>query len=79
MQGQNHTDRMIYSSQCFSDDLPNLAQTNGRHVCNQNEQTTPYLSSVPVPNAMALDALNVLYEAQDGYAYCPKALIPKLI
>ena len=37
-QGQNHTNRMVSSFQDFSDDLPNLAQTNGRYVCNQNEQ-----------------------------------------
>ena len=43
MYRQNHTDRKISSSQSFSDDLPNLAQTNGRHVCNQNEQLTTSL------------------------------------
>ena len=42
-QGQNHTNRMVSSSQDFSDDLPNLAQTNGRYVCNQNEQQTTSL------------------------------------
>ena len=30
--------------QDFSGDLPNLAQTNGRYVCNQNEQQTTSLS-----------------------------------
>ena len=43
MQGQNYTNRMVSSSQDFSDDLPNLAQTNGGHVCNQNEQQTTSL------------------------------------
>ena len=76
-QGQNHTNRMVSSSQDFSDDLPNLAQTNGRHVCNQNEQQTTSVS--PDPNAMAVDALNISWEALDGYAYCPIALIPKMI
>ena len=42
-QGQNHTNRMVSSSQDFSDDLPNLTQTNGRYVCIQNEQQTTSL------------------------------------
>ena len=28
---------------------------------------------------MEVDALNISWEALDGYAYCPVALIPKLI
>ena len=45
--GQNHSTRMVSSSQNFSDDLPDLAQTNGRHVFNQNEQqaTSVFLSN----------------------------------
>ena len=39
-QGQDYSDRMVPSSQNFSGNLPNLAQTNGRHVCNQDEQQT---------------------------------------
>ena len=31
---------MVTSSKSFSHDLPNLAQTNGRHVCNKTEQQT---------------------------------------
>ena len=38
MQEQDHTNRMVSSSQDFSEDLPNLAQTNGRYVCNQTNQ-----------------------------------------
>ena len=33
-QGQGHTDRMVSSSQNFSQNLPNLAQTNDRLVCH---------------------------------------------
>ena len=45
-QGQGHTDRMVSSSQNFSKDLPNLAQTNDRLVCHQmsnssNSQGSP--------------------------------------
>ena len=47
-QGQGHTDRMVSSSQNFSKDLPNLAQTNDRLVCHQNEQqATPICVSSP--------------------------------
>ena len=44
-----------------------------------NNKLPLYVSRVPDPNAMAVDALNILWEALDGYAYCPVALIPKLI
>ena len=37
-QGQDYSDRMVPSSQDFSGNLPNLAQTNGRFVCDQDEQ-----------------------------------------
>ena len=33
----------------------------------------------PDPNALAVDALNVLWEALDSYVYCPIVLIPKLV
>ena len=47
-QGQGHTDRMVSSSQNFSKNLPNLAQTNDRLVCHQNEQqATPICVSSP--------------------------------
>ena len=49
-QGQNHTDRMVYSSQNFSDDLPNLAQASCRYVCNKNEQQATVLC-VPSPRS----------------------------
>ena len=42
-QGQDYSDRMVPSSQNFSGNLPNLAQTNGRYVCDQDEQQTTSL------------------------------------
>ena len=42
-----------------------------------NNKLPLYVSPVPDPNAMTLDALNILWEALDSYAYCPIALIPK--
>ena len=44
-----------------------------------NNKLPSYVSPVPDLNAMAADALNISWEALDGYAYCPIALIPKLI
>ena len=44
-----------------------------------NNKLPLYVSPVPDPNAMAVDALNISWEALDGYAYCPIELIPKLI
>ena len=38
-----------------------------------------YVSPFPDPNTMGIDALNILWEALDSYAYCPIAPIPKLI
>ena len=38
-----------------------------------------YVSPVPDPNAMVVDALNISWEVLDGYAYCPIAVIPKII
>ena len=35
-----------------------------------------YISPVPDPNVMAVDALNILWEALNGYAYYPIVLIP---
>ena len=42
-QGQDYSDRMVPSSQDFSGNLPNLAQSNGRYVRNQDEQQTTSL------------------------------------
>ena len=44
-----------------------------------NNKLPLYVSPVPDPNAMAVDALNISWQALDGYAYCPVALIPKLV
>ena len=44
-----------------------------------NNKPPLYVCPVPDPNAMAVDAFNILWEALDGYAYCPIALIPKMI
>ena len=44
-----------------------------------NNKLPLYVSPVPDPNAMAADALNISWEALDGYAYCPIALIPKML
>ena len=43
-----------------------------------NNKLPLYVSPVPDPNAMAVDALNISCEALDGYTYCPIALIPKM-
>ena len=44
-----------------------------------NNKLPLYVSPVTDPNAMAVDALNISWEALDSYAYCPIALIPKMI
>ena len=44
-----------------------------------NNKLPLYVSPVPDPNAMAVDALNISWEAMDGYVYCPIALIPKVL
>ena len=44
-----------------------------------NNKLPLYVSPVPDPNAMAVDALNISWEAMDGYVYCPIALIPKVV
>ena len=44
-----------------------------------NDKLPLYVSPVPDPNAMAVDALNISWQARDGCAYCPVALIPKLV
>ena len=45
-----YTNRMVSSSKDISEDLPNLAQTNGRYVCNQDEQqATSLCISSPRP------------------------------
>ena len=44
-----------------------------------NNKLPLYVSPVPDPNAMAVDALNILWQALDGYAYCLVALIPRLV
>ena len=38
-----------------------------------------YVTPDPDPNGMAVDALNISCKALDGYAYCPIAVIPKLM
>ena len=41
--------------------------------------STPATNSSSDPNAMAVDALNISWQALDGYVYCPVALIPKVV
>ena len=75
-EGQNNSDRVVTSSSNIHLNLPSLAQTNGRHVCHK---LPIYVSPLPDANAMNIDALNISWEGLDGYAYCPVALIPKVI
>ena len=42
-EGQNNTDRVVSSSSNIHSNLQSLAQTNGRHVCHQNESQTSTL------------------------------------
>ena len=44
-----------------------------------NHKLPIYVSPVPDANAMNIDALNISWEGLDGYAFCPVALIPKVI
>ena len=48
-------------------------------AAKMNNKVPLYVSPVPDPNAMAVDALNISWEALDSYAYCPIALIPNMI
>ena len=41
--GQNNTDIVVSPSSNIESDLQSLAQTNGRHVCHQNESQTSAL------------------------------------
>ena len=42
-EGQNNSDRVVTSSSNIHLNLPSLAQTNGRHVCHQDEPQTSTL------------------------------------
>ena len=44
-----------------------------------NHKLPIYVSPVPDANAVNMDALNISWEGLDGYAFCPVALIPKVI
>ena len=44
-----------------------------------NHKLPIYVSPVPDANAINIDALNISWEGLDGYAFCPVALIPKVI
>ena len=44
-----------------------------------NHKLPIYVSPIPDANAMDIDALNISWEGLDGYAFCPVALIPKVI
>ena len=82
-EGQNNSNKMVTSSSNIQPNLPSLAQTNGEHVCYQTESQTSklpiYVSPVPDANTVNIDALNISWEGLDGYAFCPVALIPKVI
>ena len=71
---------MVSSSSNIQSNLQSLAHTNGGHVCHQIEsQATNLCPPVPDANAMHIDALNISWEGLDGYAFCPVALIPRVI
>ena len=75
-QGQGHTDRVVSSSQNFQ----RICHIWHRPMVDMFATKLPlYISPVPDPNAMPVDALNISWEAMDGYAYCPIALIPKVV
>ena len=44
-----------------------------------NHKLPIYVSPVPDANVMNIDALNISWEGLDGYAFCPVALIPRVI
>ena len=79
-EGQNNLDRVVSSS---SNIQPNLQSWHKPMVdmfaTKLNHKPQIYVSPVPDANAMNIDALNISWEGLDGYAFCPVALIPKVI
>ena len=79
MQGQNQTEWSLYPKifqlicQIWHRPMVDMFATK------MNNKVPLYVSLVPDPNAMAVDVLNISWEALDGYAFCPIALIPKMI
>ena len=44
-----------------------------------NAKLPTYVSPVPDDKAWQIDALNISWEALDAYAFCPVAILPKLV
>ena len=76
---QGDSDRMGVESSSVQSDLPLLASTNGRFVCNKVESLPMYMSPVPDSQAWETDALNISWEGLDAYVFCPVSLIPQVI
>ena len=77
---QGDSDRMGIESSSVQSDLPLLASTNDRFVCNKIEsQASNVCVFCPDSQAWETDALNISWDGQDGYVFCPVALIPQVI
>ena len=49
------------------------------YATRMNHKPPLYVCQVPDANALNIDALNILLDGMDGYAFCPVALILKVI
>ena len=77
---QNNSDRMVSSSSNIQSNLQVWHKPMvDMFATKLNHKLPIYVSPVPDANAMNIDALNISWECLDGYAFCPVALIPKVI
>ena len=78
--GQNHSDRMVPSSGGFNLlvqtwHLPQVDMFATKYNC----KLAQYVSPVPDPNVLAVDALTVSWENLDMYAFPPVSLLGKVV
>ena len=61
-------------------DLPKVVHSPPRPICHSSEPQTPlYVSQVPDPKTLDIDALNINWTCLTTYAYPPTALLHRVI
>ena len=77
--GSNHSNGMVPSPRNLPGPMQEMAPSTDRSVRYQIQQLPQFVSPVPDPLAIAVDALSLSWENLDAYAFPPTAILGKVV
>ena len=77
--GPDHSDGMVPPSRGFPSYMQQVAPTSDLFATRFNNKLPQFVSPVPDPLAVAVDALSLPWENLDAYAFRPAAILGKMV